>query len=713
MFTMIISFFIGFILCCHFYSQSGRPTAAVIPTSTFTSPTTQPFFHADLISMKNEFSLFIHIFLFIWIITLCQSYQYIITFQEKLSISQHEQYFLDNNTCFMNENFLLYYSWNIPNRSYLISNSSTEYCIIKINKRNNDENIQLMNQCLNTLLTCLHHDPFIKSIDKDSLCNRNLMQNNYNHYDYQNHSSFIPSVLTAKYNQLGYRGKNIKIAIFDTGLSTNHPYFKTYERYDWTNEEFIEDDIGHGTFVAGIIGNTSPDCVGMAPEATIYIFRIFTKNQKSYTSWFLDAFNYAIFLKVDIINLSIGGPDHNDIPFRKKIDEMAESGIIIISAMGNTGPIWGTANSPADQNSVLGVGGWFRNSQISSFSSRGMSVWEIPHGIGRFKPDIVAPSVNLVSISSSYPYQCYQLSGTSVATPVVTGATAVILSSLPSRRDHASGSSIRLFREDISNIAAIKQIYLDSSFKLQNELNRFDSTLNPTIFEQGAGLIDVDHAIEYLERFRPHVSFWPPRLSNHMSDCPYLWPFCDSNLFQTSQPLLMNLTILNSIVATSGIYRIEYVETTDKFGESFDGISFSLQRDKSKHHRVTLRGNVLVVKADFEDIIWPWSGFMGLSVSLNNYLTNYQGNVSGLLTIYVGDVMIHSSNSKMFMKYSDWNEDQKASFQLDINVISPPHRKQRILWDIYHSLSYPSPFVPNDTPTDIRYDTIVVISFTI
>jgi membrane-bound transcription factor site-1 protease len=68
----------------------------------------------------------------------------------------------------------------------------------------------------------------------------------------------------------------------------------------------MDDGLGHGSFVAGVIAGTSPQCPGLAPDIDLYIFRVFTNDQVSYTSWFLDAFNYAIATEMDIVNLSIG-----------------------------------------------------------------------------------------------------------------------------------------------------------------------------------------------------------------------------------------------------------------------------------------------------------------------------------------------------------------------------------------------------------------------
>lgn len=61
----------------------------------------------------------------------------------------------------------------------------------------------------------------------------------------------------------------------------------------------------------------------------------------SYTSWFLDAFNYAIMENIDVINLSIGGPDFMDRPFIEKVLELSANGVTFVSAIGNEGPLYG------------------------------------------------------------------------------------------------------------------------------------------------------------------------------------------------------------------------------------------------------------------------------------------------------------------------------------------------------------------------------------
>ena len=69
------------------------------------------------------------------------------------------------------------------------------------------------------------------------------------------------------------------MAVFDTGLARNHPHFRHVEdRTDWTDEKTLEDHLGHGTFVTGVIASSS-ECLGFAPDAELFIFRVFTNNQ--------------------------------------------------------------------------------------------------------------------------------------------------------------------------------------------------------------------------------------------------------------------------------------------------------------------------------------------------------------------------------------------------------------------------------------------------
>eukprot|EP00954_Amorphochlora_amoebiformis_P013937 1093648-Amorphochlora_amoeboformis.AAC.2 len=103
---------------------------------------------------------------------------------------------------------------------------------------------------------------------------------------------------------------------------------------------------------------------------------------------------------------------------------MSANGIIVVSAIGNDGPRYGTLNNPADQLDVIGVGGITYDDALATFSSRGMTTWELPRGYGRVKPDIVSYGKGIRGPTTGGG--CRSLSGTSVASPVVAGMVTLL-----------------------------------------------------------------------------------------------------------------------------------------------------------------------------------------------------------------------------------------------------------------------------------------------
>lgn len=254
--------------------------------------------------------------------------------------------------------------------------------------------------------------------------------------------------------RLGYSGKGVRVAVFDTGLTTGEAAHRLRhvvgQQTDWTGEGGAGDAVGHGTFVSGVIGASGGGCLGLAPEASLLIFKVFNSEQLSFTSWFLDAFNHILSGaagEVHVINLSVGGPDTSDRAFMRKVDELAARGVVLISGIGNSGPSWGSNMNPADQPDVIGVGGLDEEGGIALFSSRGMTSWALPDGYGRVKPDVLALGTRVRGLGLDGG--CRSLSGTSVACPVAAGAVALLASMLPEPR-----------RWQVLNPAAVKQVRL-------------------------------------------------------------------------------------------------------------------------------------------------------------------------------------------------------------------------------------------------------------
>ncbi|GAA0146676.1 serine protease [Lithospermum erythrorhizon] len=444
----------------------------------------------------------------------------------------------------------------------------------------------------------------------------------------------------------GYTGSKVKMAIFDTGIREEHPHFRNIkERTNWTNENTLNDNLGHGTFVAGVIAGQDQECLGFAPDTEIYAFRIFTDAQISYTSWFLDAFNYAIATNMDVLNLSIGGPDFMDLPFVEKVWELTANNIIMVSAIGNDGPLYGTLNNPADQSDVIGVGGIDYNDHIASFSSRGMSTWEIPHGYGRVKPDIVAYGKDIMG--SKISTGCKSLSGTSVASPVVAGIVCLLVSVIPEGK-----------RKAILNPASMKQALVEGAAKLSG----------PNMYEQGAGRVNLLESYELLKSYKPKASIFPSILD--YSDCPYSWPFCRQPLYAGAMPVIFNTTILN------GMGVIGYIKTPPAW------------------HPSSEEGNLLSVHFTHSDVIWPWTGHLALHMQIKDEGAQFSGEIEGNVSVTIYNPPAPGES-----------EPRRSTcvLHLKLKVIPTPPRSKRILWDQFHSIKYPPGYIPRDS-LDVRND---------
>ncbi|XP_042498714.1 subtilisin-like protease SBT6.1 [Macadamia integrifolia] len=445
----------------------------------------------------------------------------------------------------------------------------------------------------------------------------------------------------------GYTGSKVKMAIFDTGIRANHPHFRNIkERTNWTNEDTLNDNLGHGTFVAGVIAGEHAECLGFAPDTEIYAFRVFTDAQVSYTSWFLDAFNYAIATNMDVLNLSIGGPDYLDLPFVEKVWELTANNIIMVSAIGNDGPLYGTLNNPADQSDVIGVGGIDYNDHIASFSSRGMSTWEIPHGYGRVKPDIVAYGREIMG--SKISTGCKSLSGTSVASPVVAGVVCLLVSVIPESN-----------RKDILNPASMKQALVEGASKLSG----------PNMFEQGAGRLDLLESYEILKSYQPRASIFPSVLD--YTDCPYSWPFCRQPLYAGAMPVIFNATILN------GMGVIGYVDGPPTWHPS-DEV-----------------GNLLNIHFTYSEVIWPWTGYLGLHMQIKDEGVQFSGLIEGNVTLTVYSPSPTGEHGP--------RQNSTCVLHLKLKVVQTPPRSKRVLWDQFHSIKYPPGYIPRDS-LDVRND---------
>ncbi|DAZ93870.1 TPA: hypothetical protein N0F65_008136 [Lagenidium giganteum] len=451
---------------------------------------------------------------------------------------------------------------------------------------------------------------------------------------------------------MGYKGQGVKIGVLDTGLSSGNVR-NVKERVNWTHEKKNQDTVGHGTFVAGIIGGTDGRCPGIAPEAELYVFRMFTTEQLSFTSWFLDAFNYALHKGINVLNLSTGGPDFRDLPFVEKIRELTANGVVVVSAVGNSGPKYGTLTNPADQIEVIGVGGVGTTNNVADFSSRGMTTWELPFGVGRIKPDIITHSQDISGAHISRG--CKVLSGTSVSAPIVSAAIALLASSIPEQH-----------RWDLFNPATVKRVLMESADRLPAYYDEQGLTARNHIFEQGSGKLNVTRSLEMVQELvtkledgdnlqqAQQLAAFPSSIN--MTDCPYMWPLCSQSLYPTSQPLIVNLTVSNPSMVSSAVLG------PPKF-------------------RPLENGDQLTVSVVAPPVIWPYFCSVGVFIQVADNTSTFVGKASGELVLTIENI-----------------DSRPVELIVPIEVLigERPPKHRRILWDQFHNIPYPSAFVPRD-----------------
>lgn len=292
-------------------------------------------------------------------------------------------------------------------------------------------------------------------------------------------------------NQTGYTGKNIGIAVLDTGVYPHPDLIRPKNRIiafkDFINgKEGSYDDNGHGTFVAGVAAGNGYSSggrySGVAPHANIVGVKVMNGDGEGSASKIVAGMQWIADHKeefnIRVMSLSLGsqpsGTLKND-PLVVAVNEMWKRGIFVVAAAGNSGPKRGTITTPGVSPNIVTVGAVddkrtvdIHDDVIADFSSRGPARGRVS------KPDVVAPGVNLTSLNTDRNYfagsRLYSLekayttmSGTSVATPLVAGIAALIIEKYPNYSPEQIKTSLMKYARDIDG-------------------NQYD---------QGSGLVDV------------------------------------------------------------------------------------------------------------------------------------------------------------------------------------------------------------------------------
>jgi serine protease AprX len=344
--------------------------------------------------------------------------------------------------------------------------------------------------------------------------------------------------------QYGFDGTGVGVAIIDSGVSLkrdllNRDNLSSRVVY---SESFVagedpSDLYGHGTHVAGIVGGSGADSSGstftrtfrgVAPNANIINLKVLDLNGMGNDSDVISAIQRAIQLKntynIRIMNLSLGRPVYESYkldPLCQAVEQAWKAGIVVVLAAGNYGRDdnrrtkgYGTIASPGNDPYVITVGATTTNGTVSrlddkvaTFSSKGPTL--VDHIV---KPDLVAPGNNVVSLLSSptctlvtkYPrtqvntatYETlgtygttmgsyFRLSGTSMATPVVSGAAALLLQKQPTLTpDQIKARLMKTATKVMPLYSSGTDLISKATYNLQSD-----------IFTVGSGYLDIAAAL--------------------------------------------------------------------------------------------------------------------------------------------------------------------------------------------------------------------------
>ena len=235
-----------------------------------------------------------------------------------------------------------------------------------------------------------------------------------------------------------YTGKGIGVCILDTGI---------YEHIDftgrmWTFYDLVDfnrspyEDNGHGTHVAGLVAGDGTASMGKyrgaAPGCGIISLKVLDRYGTGSQDDVLRALRwireYRQQYRIRVVNISVGttcNSKRNHARLLESVEQLWDEGVVVVTAAGNQGPRPGSITAPGSSKKVITVGSSDLLEGRSAISGRG------PTAECVCKPDIVAPGNKIMSCVPGKPYSYGVKSGTSMSTPLVTGAIACALEKNP------------------------------------------------------------------------------------------------------------------------------------------------------------------------------------------------------------------------------------------------------------------------------------------
>lgn len=245
--------------------------------------------------------------------------------------------------------------------------------------------------------------------------------------------------------RLGLTGKGIGVAILDTGIFLHQDFENRVTAFTDLVRHRIEpyDDNGHGTHIAGIIGGAGLESGGryhgVAPGCSLICLKVLDHKGNGYASDVLGGLKWIRDHKeefgIRVVNISVGSLGKKSMSENsalvKGVDAAWDAGLVVVVAAGNNGPGQRTITTPGISRKVITVGCSddykevdVAGNKMIDYSGRG------PTSACILKPDIVAPGSNIVSCAGRKGGYTRK-SGTSMSTPLVSGAIALLLEKYP------------------------------------------------------------------------------------------------------------------------------------------------------------------------------------------------------------------------------------------------------------------------------------------
>ncbi|WP_433293913.1 S8 family serine peptidase [Actinoplanes sp. CA-030573] len=271
----------------------------------------------------------------------------------------------------------------------------------------------------------------------------------------------------------GVDGAGVKVAVLDTGADLDHPDLegRVGSAVSFVPGESARDGNGHGTHTLSTVGGSGRASGGaergVAPGADLLVGKVLSDAGSGADSWIIAGMEWAAGQGARVISMSLGGsaPSDGSDPLSQAVNRLTEqTGALFVVAAGNAGTE-ATISAPGAADAALTVAAVDSDDQLASFSSMGPRI-----GDYALKPDIAAPGVDILAAKAGGTagtgwYET--LSGTSMATPHVAGAAALLAERHPEWR----------------------------ATQLKDALMSTSRPLSATAYQAGAGRVDAAAAL--------------------------------------------------------------------------------------------------------------------------------------------------------------------------------------------------------------------------